>query len=111
MQDTFARATHSIGLKARPSARATIGYHVYKQKRCIRILFGNKFSFDHVEFYETCARARPQEINYELENTKPPFNNNNLLTVHNLYKLQRITETFKIKKSSVAQAHSMNTEA
>ena len=40
------------------------------QKRCIRILFGNKVSFDHVEFYETCARARPlasictQEINY-----------------------------------------------
>ena len=29
------------------------------QKRCIRILFGNKVSFDHAEFYETCARARP----------------------------------------------------
>ena len=64
------------------------------QKRCIRILFGNKVSFDHVEFYETCARARPltsintHEINYELENTKPAlFNNNNLLTVHNLYSL------------------------
>ena len=74
------------------------------QKRCIRILFGNKVSFDHAEFYETCARARPltsintHEINYELENTKPLFNNNNLLTVHNLYKLQIITETFKIKK-------------
>ena len=54
------------------------------QKRCLRILFGN----------ETHARARPltsintHEINYELENTKPLFNNNNLLTVHNLYKLQ-----------------------
>ena len=76
------------------------------QKRCIRILFGNKVSFDHAEFYETCARARPltsintHEINYELENTKPLFNNNNLLTVHNLYKLQIITETFKIKKFS-----------
>ena len=47
------------------------------QKRCIRILFRNKVSFDHVEFYETCARARPlasintHEINYELANTKP----------------------------------------
>ena len=76
------------------------------KKRCIRILFGNKVSFDHVEFYETCARARPlksintHEINYELENTKPLFNNNNLLTVYNLYKLQIITETFKIKKFS-----------
>ena len=74
------------------------------QKRYIRILFGNKVSFDHAGFYETCARARPltsintDEINYELENTKPLFNNNNLLTVHNLYKLQIITETFKIKK-------------
>ena len=76
------------------------------QKRCIRIIFGNKVSFDHVEFYETCARARPltsintHEINYELENTKPLFNNNHLLTVHNLYKLHIMTETIKIKKFS-----------
>ena len=34
MQDTFARATHSAykGQAARPSARATIGYLVYKEK-------------------------------------------------------------------------------
>ena len=31
MQDTFARATHSA---ARPSARATIGYLIYKRYRC-----------------------------------------------------------------------------
>ena len=30
MQDTFARATHSAYAAARPSARATIGYLVYK---------------------------------------------------------------------------------
>ena len=30
MQDTFTRATHSAYAAARPSARATIGYLVYK---------------------------------------------------------------------------------
>ena len=74
------------------------------QKRCVRILFGNTVSFDHAEYYETCARARPfickenYVKDFELENTKPLFNNNQLLTIHNLYKLQLITETFKIKK-------------
>ena len=34
MQDTFARATHSA---ARPSARATIGYLVYKVLVSVRI--------------------------------------------------------------------------
>ena len=28
------------------------------QKRCIRILFGEIPSFDHAEFYQTCARVR-----------------------------------------------------
>ena len=36
MQDTFARATHSAYAAARPSARATIGYLVYKIKSCIQ---------------------------------------------------------------------------
>ena len=31
MQDTFARATHPAYAAARPSARATIGYLVYKR--------------------------------------------------------------------------------
>ena len=75
------------------------------QKRCIRILYGKQISFDHSEYYETCARARPylskeEHVikDYELEHTKPLFNENQLLTIHNLYKLQLITETFKIKK-------------
>ena len=56
------------------------------------------------EFYETCARVRPfqcldkTEENVELENTKPIFNENLILTVHNLYTLSILTETFKIKK-------------
>jgi hypothetical protein len=28
------------------------------QKRCIRILFGEVLSFDHAEYYQTCARTR-----------------------------------------------------
>ena len=28
------------------------------QKRCVRLLFGTKPTFDHSEFYETCARIR-----------------------------------------------------
>ena len=36
--------------------------------------------------------------NFELENTKPIFHENQSLTIHNLYHLQIITESFKIKK-------------
>ena len=73
------------------------------QKR-IRLLFGINFTFDHLEFYETCARVRPfqcldnTEENFELENTKPIFNENLILTVHNLYTLTILTKTFNIKK-------------
>ena len=28
------------------------------QKRCVRLLFGKQFSFDHAGYYETCARVR-----------------------------------------------------
>ena len=71
------------------------------QKRCVRLLFGEKFSFDHPEFYETCARVRTysQHIspkNYSREHTKPIFTKHELLTVHNLYNLHTIVETFKI---------------
>ena len=74
------------------------------QKCCIRLLFGINFTFDHSEFYETCAKVRPfqclekTEENFELENTKPIFNENLILTVHNLCTLSILTETFKIKK-------------
>ena len=75
------------------------------QKRCVRLLFGTRPSFDHSEFYETCARARPYEPlkqvdikDFELEHTKPLFSKNEILTVHNLYKFNIITEAFKVKK-------------
>ena len=28
------------------------------QKRCVRLLFGKELSFDHAEYYQTCARTR-----------------------------------------------------
>ena len=73
------------------------------QKRCIRLLFGDKLSFDHAEFYETCARARTYEQhispkNFVLEHTKPLFNKLSLLTVQNLHKFHTFNEVFKILK-------------
>ena len=77
------------------------------QKRCVRLLFGEKPSFDHSEFYETCARSRPyaakikedQKIfELEHEHTKPLFNYNKILTIHHLYTLNTLAEAFKIKK-------------
>ena len=67
------------------------------QKRCVRLLFGEKFNFDHVDFYKTCARARSYDDhvaprNYVLEHTKPLFMKHKFLTVHNLYKLPILTE-------------------
>ena len=49
------------------------------QKRCVRLLFGKQLTFDHAEYYETCARVRTFEEhmapkNYCLEHTKPIFN-------------------------------------
>ena len=73
------------------------------QKRCLRILFGNEVSFDHSEFYETCARIRPYQEHikskdYCLEHTKPLFNELKLLTVQNLYTKSIFMELFKILK-------------
>ena len=73
------------------------------QKRCVRLLFGNNLTYDHSEYYETCARARPYDEQmkpkcYALEHTKPIFYKHKLLTFHNLYTLHTLTETFKILK-------------
>ena len=74
------------------------------QKRCIRLLFGNQLSYDHSEYYETCARARTYEEHcelkdYTLEHTKPLFKRQELLTVHNLYFKHVFMETFKVLKN------------
>ena len=73
------------------------------QKRCIRILFGEIPSFDHEEFYLTCARVRTYqehraEKNFTLEHTKPLFNKHGLLTLQNLHIMRTLTEFFKIFK-------------
>ena len=54
------------------------------QKRCVRLLFGKEFSFDHPEFYETYARVRTYEENmapknFCLEHTKQLFNEKKFL--------------------------------
>ena len=73
------------------------------QKRCVRLLFGEKPNFDHQEFYETCARARTYQEhispkNYELEHTKPLFNKKKLLTYENLYRYHVFMDVFKTLK-------------
>ena len=74
------------------------------QKRCIRLLFGKKFTFDHAGFYETCARAKTYEQHkakkeYLLEHTKPLFNEQNILSLHNLHIQHTFIELFKIIKN------------
>ena len=73
------------------------------QKRCIRILFGRTYSFDHHEFYYSCARTKTYtehmaQKDFNLEHTKPLFVKNNLLTIHNLYIMRSLNELLKIVK-------------
>ena len=73
------------------------------QKRCIRLLFGKQFTFDHHEFYLTCARTRSfdeqmEPRNFCLEHTKPLFNEHNLMNLENLYHYHTFMELFKILK-------------
>ena len=74
------------------------------QKRCVRLLFGLHYSFDHPEFYETCARIRTYQSHmapkiYSLEHTKPLFNQNRILNLFNLYIYHTFINTFKILKT------------
>ena len=66
------------------------------------MLFGNEISFDHPDYYNTCARIKTYDElmypNYEKENTKPLFLENELLTVHNLYNYHIIINIFNILK-------------
>ena len=72
------------------------------QKRCLRILFGDKEVY--MDKFKTCARVRPfgdQILDsrfYIKEHTKPIFNNEKLLTIHNLHTYHKISETFSILK-------------
>ena len=72
------------------------------QKKCIRVLFGNREAF--LDKYKTCVRARPidnQTLGNEFympEHTKPLFKENKILSIHNLYTYHCFMETFKILK-------------
>ena len=73
------------------------------QKRCVRLLFGKELSFDHAEYYQTCARTRTYtqhktEKNFQLEHTKPILNEMNLLSLHHLYIYHTFIDTFKLLK-------------
>ena len=72
------------------------------QKHCMRILYGDKEAY--LEKLKTSARARPYELQklgqefYQKEHTKPLFNSNGIMTVHNLYNSQVINSIFTILK-------------
>ena len=73
------------------------------QKRCIRILYGDKDRF--LEKFMTCARCRPfdQKQNlmadlYVKEHTKPLFKKHKIMTVHNIYTYHCFNELLKILK-------------
>ena len=73
------------------------------QKRCIRLLFGTEYSYDHAGYYETCARARTyadhvSQKDYSQEHTKPLFNKNKILNLPNLYIYHTFIDLFKILK-------------
>ena len=72
------------------------------QKKCLRILFGNKD--EYLDKFMTSARARPlgkQTLGsefYARENSKPLFTRQNIMTVHNVHKYHTLLLFFKIMK-------------
>ncbi len=75
------------------------------QKQCVRTLFGDREAF--LDKYNTCARARPSDLQilgskfYMLEHTNLPLfkgNTNKILSIHNLYTYHCFMETYKILK-------------
>ena len=72
------------------------------QKRCMRILFGNKEAY--LDKFKTCSRARPfheQVLGPEFfvkEHTKPLFKKHSIMTVHNQYYYHTLSEVIKILK-------------
>lgn len=72
------------------------------QKKCLRILFGDKELY--LDKFRTCVRARKigsQILGaefYSREESKPLFNSNNVLTLYNSYIYHTTLETFKILK-------------
>ena len=73
------------------------------QKQCVRILFGDREKY--IDKFKTCARVRELDSQtlgpsfYEKEQSKPLYNLNKILTVHNLYSYHCMLELFKILKT------------
>ena len=75
------------------------------QKRCVRLLFGKEITFDHAEYYETCARVKTykehtkeKNSNWSIPTTKPIFNDMNLLSLHHLYIYHTFIDTLTLLK-------------
>ena len=68
----------------------------------LRILFGDKETY--LEKFRTCVRCHPQCSQklgiefFEKENSKPLYNDNDILTLYNLYIYCMTVEVFKILK-------------
>ena len=75
------------------------------QKKCIRILFGDKSAY--LDKFMTCSRTRSignQKLGAEFyvkEPTKPLFNNNMIFTLQNLYYYHMTLNTYKILNTRV----------
>ena len=72
------------------------------QKKCIRIMFGDKAQF--IDKFKTCARCRNYDDQilgerfYCKEHTKPLFKMYGIMTVHNIYNYHCFMDIFKILK-------------
>ena len=72
------------------------------QKYCMRIMFGDTEAY--LEKHRTAARTRSidsQKLGpdfFKLEHTKPLFNNNGIMTVHNLYNYHTLLSVSKLLK-------------
>ena len=75
------------------------------QKKCLRILFGDKEAYLHK--FKTCARVRlfeEQKLGAEFfkrEHTKPIFTKHSVVNVRNLFVYHCFNEIFKILKFSI----------
>ena len=75
------------------------------QKHCLRILFGDREAY--LDKFKTTARCRPRNEQYlgqeffELEHSKPLFNQHDILTVYSQYNYHILLTTSKILKLHV----------
>ena len=86
-------------------SKSKLGPLITIQKKCIRILFGDKSAY--LNKYSTCARTR-SIVNQTLgdkfftkEHTKPLFNKNMIFTLQNLYYYHMTLNTYKILNTRV----------